>query len=178
MINELGGNLFIMEFIQKESMNIRDSYLPSILYTKESIMESENLTPKEKIQALNLMDEMNKIVMKIFDTPQINLIIANIINETIERMDKIKGELSNGKLLLLLLDNNREEPNSLTRNYELNEITRSVYTNSFNAFNENIGNSPQLKAAIENIFSYNLINKMCIDTIDLFDDFLFKTLKK
>ena len=77
MINDLGGNLFIMEFIQKESMNIRDSYLPSILYTKESIMESENLTPKEKIQALNLMDEMNKIVMKIFDAPQINLIIAN-----------------------------------------------------------------------------------------------------
>lgn len=176
LINKLGGNYFIMDFIEKKSTVLKDLYLPSILYTKESIMESEQFNEEEKIQALSMMDSMNDIVAKIFDVAQINLIMIFIINESIERMDKIKTELTKGKLLSLLLDNNRENPNALTRNYELNEITRTVYEQSLNAFIENAGNTPHMKAALENIFSYNLITKMCVDTIDLLDTYIFESI--
>jgi len=177
MINELGGNQFVMEFIEKKSPLIRALYLPSLLYTKESIIESTELTEENKIQALSLMDDMNDIVTKIFDLPQINLIMAIIINETIERMEKINNNLSKGKLLSLLLEGNRVNPTALTRKYELNEITRSVYTESLNSFIENVNGSHHMTAALENIFSYNLINKLCVDTIDLLDDYLFEKIE-
>lgn len=181
MINYLGGNYFILEFINENSTTVRDLYLPSILYTKESIMNSETLTTEEAIQGIQKIDSMNQLVKDIFDVPQINLIMVHVINEIIERMEGIREELTKGNLLSIILNNNRPNPTLLTREYELNEITNFVYKESINAFIENAldlnnpsENDIYIVGAIKNIFSYNLINKMCVDTIDLFDTYIFK----
>lgn len=176
LVNKLGDYEFIMNFIETNSPKIKESYLPSILYTRESIMDTTQYTHEEKMKALALMDSMNEIVSQIFDIPQINLILANIVNEIIERIEKTHFRVVKGELLTILLDNNRDKPTPLTRNYELNEITRTVYDESLNAFIINAGYSPYMKSALENIFSYNLINKLCVDTIDLFDSYLFESI--
>ena len=103
IVNQLGGNLFILNFINNNSPFIRDLYLPSLLYTEEIIQDSTTFNNNDKIKALSLVDSMNSIVKNLFDLPQINLIMVHAVNEAIERMGKIKTQLTKGKLLSLLL---------------------------------------------------------------------------
>ena len=179
IINNSNCEIIVMEFIEKTSPKIREIFLPSLMYTHETIFEVkvEKETKKRMIQAIN---EANHIVGNIFDINQINLAVAMIVSETIERLETNRKELSRGELLNIILDNNRENPTAQTKEFVLLSITDKVQTGFIEIIEDYYKSNPDkqnLTYIFEEVFSLELIEKMVVNVIDLFDEYIFDRMK-
>jgi hypothetical protein len=176
-INQLGGDKFLLEFVEYSSPIIRENFLPSLLYTHESIFEA-NVCKETKKKMIQTINEANHIVGYVFDKSQINLLIILIVNATIEKLKTNRHEFNQGEMLNTILNDNRENPTVQTKEFVLVSMSSLIHEDFITCIEDHFiekqaENDKYLLAVVKDVFSYELVKRVTVNVIDLFDEYIF-----